>query len=103
LFSGIVSHVDERYIEGTGWNKTNLVLDISVHPGNSGGPVFKSDTGEVIGIISNQRLRETAVQNSDSSQGIAGIWTNITNCVPWNQIKPLVEEMKEKYSRSKIF
>jgi serine protease Do len=102
LFSGIVSHVDERYIEGIGWDKTNLCLDISVHPGNSGGPVFKSNTGEVVGIIANQRLRETAVQNADDSQGIAGIWTNITNCVPWNQIKPLVEEMKEKYNLTRI-
>lgn len=101
LFSGIVSHIDERYIEGTGWVKTNLVLDISVHPGNSGGPVFKSHNGEVIGIISNQRLRELAIQKIDETQEAsfaAGVWTNITNCVPWTQIKPLVDEMKKKYS-----
>lgn len=98
LFSGIVSHIDERYIKGIGWDKFNLVLDISVHPGNSGGPVFKANSGEVIGIIANQRLRELSLQNSDESQSVAGVWTNITNCVPWTQIKPLVDDMKKKYS-----
>jgi S1-C subfamily serine protease len=101
LFSGIVSKIDEIYTDETGWNQTNLVLDISVHPGNSGGPVFKSHNGEVIGIISNQRLRDLAIQKIDEAQEVpfvAGVWTNITNCVPWTQIKPLVDEMKKKYS-----
>lgn len=100
LFSGIVSQVEEKYQDGKGWDQINLTLDISVHPGNSGGPVFKANSGEVIGIISNQRLRNLPIISpSGDEQKIGGIWTNITGSVPWTQIKPLVDEMREKYNK----
>jgi len=97
LFSGIVSSLRAAHDPQSGWDVKDLVLDISVHPGNSGGPVFTEGTGQLIGIVSSQRLRSV-----DKADGIAGVlaqaaadnppapdtqvWTNITHCVPLTTI-----------------
>lgn len=97
LFTGIVSQIQEEYSrENNEWKINNLVLDISLHKGNSGGPIFRSSTGELLGIVSSQLLR-----NSDESpDSTIKVWTNIISCVPWTQIKPLVDEMKDKFKNS---
>lgn len=106
LFSGIVSLIDAEYIKDEGWLPRKIHLDISVHPGNSGGPVFDISTGELIGIISSQWLRQFDVQeisqilkNESGSEGIS-VWTNIAECVPWpiivNGLEMARQHIKEK-------
>ena len=65
LFSGIVSRIESVYFKDIGWRTKSLQLDLSIHPGNSGGPVFCSETGRLLGIVSAQRLRDLSLPAGD--------------------------------------
>ncbi len=102
LFSGIVSQVRSQYLEGKGWKINQLILDMSIHPGNSGGPVFDAKTGVLLGIVSAQRLRplnlyETInkVLAGDNDHSIQ-TWTNIVECIPWTSFISDIGEMKKR-------
>lgn len=96
LFSGVVSQISGKFVKDQ-FFASDLVVDISVHPGNSGGPVFNVDTGQLVGIISSQTLRaldlvpaltlsESLNSESSTTQVEERVWTNITHCVPWPSI-----------------
>lgn len=108
LFSGIVSGVHCSYDAAKkGWIPQRLVLDMSIHPGNSGGPVFDVLTGQLVAIVESQKLRRAAlleainVMNKNARQDVPDdeapveVWTNISYCVPWTAIKPGIEEIKK--------
>ena len=95
LFTGIVSRVDNKFlINQNGWAHENFVLDISLHPGNSGGPVFNHD-GKLIGIVSSQRLRE--IENESGLR----TWTNLVHCVPVSAFLNPLKEFKQKLENNK--
>jgi len=104
LFSGIVSQIQSQYLEGKGWKINQLILDMSIHPGNSGGPVFDAKTGELLGIVSAQRLRLLNLSET-INKVLAGAnelsiqtWTNIVECVPWTSFVSGIVELKKKTS-----
>jgi S1-C subfamily serine protease len=79
-----------------------LQLDMTVNPGNSGGPLFLRSSGEVIGIIS-ARLRDpldvlsenqNAQQESDSKIARVLVPTGLSYAVPINLIKNWVDRLR---------
>jgi serine protease Do len=102
LFSGIVSQIQAQYLEGKGWKINKLILDVSIHPGNSGGPVFDTNTGELIGIVSAQRLRPFNLSETinkllaDVDQKYVNIWTNIVECVPWTSFTSGISKLRKR-------
>jgi serine protease Do len=103
LFSGIVSQINAEYIEQKkGWKINKLILDISIHPGNSGGPVFDANTGELIGIVSAQRLRSFNLSETitkllaEVKQSYVNVWTNIVECVPWTSFVSGITEIGKR-------
>jgi len=105
LFRGIVSRIPLSYVAGQGWRADELIVDISIHPGNSGGPVFDVETGELLGIVSNQVLRSVDTSGlteiPDSFKDLSkktvcqfNVWTNIVSCVPWIRFSNLVDKFK---------
>ncbi len=94
LFSGIISRIDfvpmER--EGkTGIACKDVILDMSLHLGNSGGPVINSD-GKLIAIVSEQELRNT---DSKNDKYYKKVWTNLIHCVPYTEFKDEIEKIKK--------
>jgi S1-C subfamily serine protease len=62
-------------------------LDATAYPGNSGSPLYDTDTGEVIGIINKvfvQASKENALAHP----------SGITYAIPVNHIKKLLEDNK---------
>lgn len=109
LFSGIVSRFDGKYDDKGNYVPENLLLDLSIHPGNSGGPVFEMSTGKLIGIIEAQKLRSADIlsminklkQNSNEEDtnnpdDSINVWTNIAYCVPWMSIKSGIDQILEE-------
>jgi S1-C subfamily serine protease len=103
LFSGVVSQVHISFQDGKA-RLDQLDVDVCIHPGHSGGPVFDAETGELLGIVSSQRLRDLDVVEllkvqasgeSDDPLGTAHVWTNITQCVPSTTIRGGVAVLKE--------
>jgi S1-C subfamily serine protease len=83
LFSGVISCIHYR-----GKNLIdNLTLDIGIHKGNSGGPVFLQRTGELIGIVNSYRIKplDPMTEGMDPSEYV-GTWTNIVTATPVNLI-----------------
>ncbi len=70
-----------------GGNLEVLQLDATAYPGNSGGPVFDANTGQVLGIV-NQVLvrgsRESALTNP----------TGITYAVPIKYLQELLKDLR---------
>jgi len=59
-------------------------LDAVAYPGNSGGPVFNADTGEVVGVINMVMVRgtrESALSNP----------TGLTYAIPVKFVRELIE------------
>ncbi len=64
-------------------------LDATAYPGNSGSPLYRKDTGEVIGVINQvyvQGGREAAVRNP----------SGITYAIPSDRIRPLLEQYRSR-------
>ena len=74
---GIISGIRPHYLAQ---KRDRFLLDISVNPGNSGGPLCSEDTGEVVGII------DALVQDE-------GLPTGIGCAVPGNLARPYVEQV----------
>jgi len=73
---GTLSRIDQ-YIENGKWRPTRLVLNMAVNPGNSGGPVFNTTTGKVLGLISTETMRS----NRDLSKPLM-VPAGMAYCVP---------------------
>jgi S1-C subfamily serine protease len=111
LFSGVISQLQIKFVPA-GKVLHSILLDLSVHPGNSGGPVFNALSGELIGIVTAHTLSDvrevvaTLTHEAPSDAGTSDtttegestasalvadrrfkVWTNITNCEPWPHIK----------------
>jgi hypothetical protein len=67
LHDGIISSVRNQP-DGFFWYTINSF----VNGGNSGGPVFLSDTGEVVGIVSSRQYQNVVVPSIDESKLTAG-------------------------------
>ena len=63
-------------------------LDCTAFPGNSGGPLFLPETGDVIGVL-NSAFIKTTKENKQIS-------TDISYAIPINYIKELMESIKKK-------
>jgi S1-C subfamily serine protease len=63
-------------------------LDSTGYPGNSGGPLFLPETGEVIGVL-NSGFIKTTKENKQVSTGIS-------YAIPINYVKELMELIKPK-------
>lgn len=98
LFSGVISRVDSRKTEKGVWTIDNLVMDVKIHKGNWGGPVFDSITGELLGIITSQEFRRAIIGDSVTTQNIENlkVWTNLVNCIPWTIVVQALEQNKDK-------
>lgn len=62
-------------------------LDATAYPGNSGSPLYRKDTGEVIGVINQvyvQGGREAAIRSP----------SGITYAIPSDRIRPLLEQYR---------
>ncbi|MFO8005498.1 trypsin-like peptidase domain-containing protein, partial [Thioalkalivibrio sp.] len=82
------AELDERRIRALR-NDPPMVfqLDATAYPGNSGSPVFRKGSGEVIGVINQvfvQGGREAAI----------GQPSGITYAIPSDRIRPLLEEYR---------
>jgi S1-C subfamily serine protease len=92
LFTGTISQIAANYDKDRkGWLCEKITMDMCIHPGNSGGPVFNAETGTLIGIVEAQELRPSQIaeqiacvtNNSKISDKMAAqVWTNISYCVP---------------------
>ena len=81
LSKGIISRVDEKLGSEKKWEITKLVLDIRINPGNSGGPVFETQSGSVLGLISQERVRDPAMM-PNRLKGLFKIPAGIAYCIP---------------------
>ncbi len=63
-------------------------LDCTAFPGNSGGPLFLPETGDVIGVLNSAFIKATK-ENKQISTGIS-------YAIPINYIKELIESIKKK-------
>ncbi len=70
---------------------TIFQLDCTAFPGNSGGPLFLPETGEVIGVL-NSGFIKTTKENKQVSTGIS-------YAIPINYVKELMEISKNTMSR----
>ncbi len=101
LFHGIISRIDFAQKEMKHLYK-NIMLDINARPGNSGGPVFKSEKGELIGIIREAHNQVSDKIKYDDNECMIGsdeyiATTNMVNCIPWSKIRLFYEEAKSKF------
>lgn len=96
LYKGIVSRVDYESAEQV----KNIMLDINTNSGNSGGPVFKANTGELIGIVKGCHKEIGMVIEYDEkgmlkdTENEAVVNTNMVDCIPWSLIKLHYEYIK---------
>ncbi len=67
---------------------TIFQLDCTAFPGNSGGPLFLPETGDVIGVLNSAFIKVTK-ENKQISTGIS-------YAIPINYIKELIESIKKK-------
>ncbi len=67
---------------------TIFQLDCTAFPGNSGGPLFIPETGEVIGVLNSAFIKVTK-ENKQISTGIS-------YAIPINYIKELMESIKDE-------
>jgi S1-C subfamily serine protease len=67
---GIVSATPITPVPNTERESEEIVVDIMVNPGNSGGPVFLSATGYVIGLCRAQRLAPTVSTSPGQASSI---------------------------------
>jgi S1-C subfamily serine protease len=99
VFSGIISRIDPA-ITKSGAFRPNIVLDMCLHRGNSGGPVFNAD-GELVAIVSGQETRKWdkkvkgMIVESETEQ--MRVWTNLIHCVPSLEFQDSVDKMKKYY------
>lgn len=82
------SELDDRRIRALR-NSPPMVfqLDATAYPGNSGSPLYRKETGEVIGVINQvyvQGGREAAVRNP----------SGITYAIPSDRIRPLLDQYR---------
>ncbi len=62
---------------------TIFQLDCTAFPGNSGGPLFLPETGEVIGVL-NSAFIKTTKENRQ-------VFTGISYAIPINYVKELIK------------
>ncbi len=63
-------------------------LDCTAFPGNSGGPLFLPETGDVVGVLNSGFVRTTK-ENKQISTGIS-------YAIPINYVKELIDELRRK-------
>ena len=101
LFTGTVSQVEKNYDDKQNeWVCEKITMDMSIHPGNSGGHVFNAETGMLIGIVEAQKLRASKIVEqiacvAESVNGgdkdVPQVWTNISYCIPVSKFKKEVQ------------
>jgi serine protease Do len=63
-------------------------LDCTAFPGNSGGPLFLPETGDIVGVLNSGFVRTTK-ENKQISTGIS-------YAIPINYVKELIDELRRK-------
>lgn len=73
-------------------------LDVTANPGNSGGPVFLADTGQVIGVLKGGEISNVLIPRKDdqgkSFLSLGQIPRGINFAIPINKVKGMIEEIK---------
>lgn len=91
VFHGIVSRIDIK-IESYGMICKDMIIDMCLHPGNSGSPIFNMK-GELIGIVSKQELRETSESEQNNKKLV---WTNLIHCIPYTSFYEIINKIKNE-------
>lgn len=94
LSKGIVSMVEDRFREG-GLETVDVRLDLRVNPGNSGGPVFDPVTGEVLGIVRAEGVREPPELPEELRDHFL-IPSGVAHCVPHTTLHWILEDFRAK-------
>jgi S1-C subfamily serine protease len=99
LYKGIISRID--YTDNGSNQVENIMLDINVNAGNSGGPVLRVENGELIGIIRRCHVSSEFVITYDEMGIMKGESeflqrTNMVDCIPWEQVMRLYDEIKQQ-------
>jgi S1-C subfamily serine protease len=89
LFQGIVSVVFGDLI----------ACDINLHRGNSGGPIFSIENGQLIGIATKYRTAGVITHAEDGTKVQVGVPTNIVYIVPFN----VIQIWLDKFTRKELF
>jgi len=93
LSKGIVSRIEEKLGANNKWEITKLVLDIRINPGNSGSPVFETHSGSVLGLVSEEVVRDPDDMPSEL-RGLFKIPTGIVYCIPSALISKAISAFK---------
>ncbi len=78
-------------------HRISFQLDMVVNPGNSGGPVFRQESGEVVGIVQSQLLTEKVLTEKVPT-GLSyavPIPTGLAYAVPINVVKPFLQKIRQ--------
>jgi len=94
LSKGIVSMVEGQFKKG-GLITVDVRLDLTVNPGNSGGPVFDPVTGEVLGIVRAEGVREPPEVPKELRDRFL-IPSGVAHCVPHTTIQWFLEDFRAK-------
>ncbi len=105
LFKGIISRLDRTYNKDKdAFYLTNITIDASLHPGNSGGPIFDSN-GEIIAVVSFQEWRDLSEykwpvreKGDEKIHDIVDskyVWTNMINCAPARYALDMIKDIKD--------
>lgn len=98
LSKGIISRIDEQFGADKKWKVTKLVLDINVNPGNSGGPVFETRSGKVMGLVS-YTVQDPEMIPEELRESLI-IPTGIVYCVPVEDLDKAIAALKSAESTS---
>lgn len=98
LYRGIISRIDYND-RAADYDYKNIMLDINLNVGNSGGPVFDTSTGELIGIVLACHRATNDVIDYDNDEIMVASHeyirdTSMINCMPWFRIKPYYDALK---------
>lgn len=88
VFQGIISRLGVKIDKGR-ITCEDIIVDMSLHRGNSGGPIFDSK-GQLIAVVSQQDLRPS--ENTDDP---VYTWTNMIHCVPYTCFYDIIDHVKK--------
>lgn len=99
LNRGIIGRIDEKIGDDKRWQITKLVLDITANPGNSGGPVFETDFGGVLGLVSAERPRDLP-KAPTKFKGLFQIPAGLVYCIPSAVVAKAISALESAEKRA---
>jgi S1-C subfamily serine protease len=93
---GIISATPTYPIKGTSKEREEIVLDIMVNPGNSGGPVFLASNGFVIGICRAHQLTPVLTAQGTASDAFQNAGLSLVT--PVRYLRDMLDSLRVCYS-----